>query len=716
MCIAMTARAQGDGKTVVAAQGVDLQRVEVVGTSSTAQVNDLASMRTVVGRQEIERFGDSQIAEVLRRLPGVTVEAPSGRAVEVRLRGLGSGYVRVTINGEAPPAGFSVEGLASSQVERIEIQRSGSADSSGQAIAGTINIVLKSSGTAAEKSIQASASLSGERPAAAVEGMFAQKDGAWRRNLSGSLQRDLTLTTTRSAQRLKDPVSGDESHQGFEQSQHGFSTTASLGAGLQFKNEKAWSWGAEAFLRRRQISGNTTEGRTFDGPGLVPSLIADAADFEFSTTSIQVKGKADRRFDGGGKFESTLALGYNRKRTQAEVDGQDGAGRPAMSQTTDVRSKTTTLSSTGRFTSALGEEDSLAVGWEVEAVSATDRQEQADRILFQGLLGTVSDAYTSNVKSLALYAQDEWTLSNELTGYLGLRWQLVRSETKGDGLANVVLQRAMVGPVARASWKLDRADEPTYSLSVSRSFRLPNTRDLIPRRQIGSVNGPTTPDEQGNASLRPELAWGLDAAHERKLGKAGSASLNLYSRFIDDILLRETAVVDGRWLERKANSGRAIVYGAEVDARVDVRKLVPNGPDVAVTGYLGLNRSRLLDVESGTRRVDLQAPVLLKFGWEHKPVGLPIAVRWGGQFQFMGASRSRRSDVVDGLQGVQRGLDLYAAWKIGNKSSLKLSVTNVLGEEKRSGTEVRLSDSTIFEDRFETNKPMAKVVWRVLLD
>jgi outer membrane receptor for ferrienterochelin and colicins len=59
------------------------------------------------------------------------------------MRGLGNGYTQVLINGERPPPGFSIESLPPEQVERIEVMRGPVAEHSTQAIAGTINIVLR---------------------------------------------------------------------------------------------------------------------------------------------------------------------------------------------------------------------------------------------------------------------------------------------------------------------------------------------------------------------------------------------------------------------------------------------------------------------------------------------------------------------------------------------------------------------------------------------
>ena len=98
----------------------------------------------VFGREELDRNGDSSVGEILKRLPGVTMGGRPGRGGGgVRMRGLGNGYTQMLVNGERPPAGFSLDSLSPDQVERIEIIRGPVAEHSTQAIAGTINIVLR---------------------------------------------------------------------------------------------------------------------------------------------------------------------------------------------------------------------------------------------------------------------------------------------------------------------------------------------------------------------------------------------------------------------------------------------------------------------------------------------------------------------------------------------------------------------------------------------
>ncbi len=82
----------------------DLDAVHVQSERYDARRDDTAS-RIVVDREALQRHGDTDLLEALKRLPGVSVSngAP-GRPGTVSLRGLGAGYTQILLNGQRTPA------------------------------------------------------------------------------------------------------------------------------------------------------------------------------------------------------------------------------------------------------------------------------------------------------------------------------------------------------------------------------------------------------------------------------------------------------------------------------------------------------------------------------------------------------------------------------------------------------------------------------------
>ena len=110
----------GAGRAWCRAPGSRLERVEILGKQpADNELRRRAQIaKQVYGREELDRHGDTNIADVLQRLPGVTMQGN-----QPRMRGLGSGYTLVLINGDPAPPGFALDQLDPAQVERIEVTK-----------------------------------------------------------------------------------------------------------------------------------------------------------------------------------------------------------------------------------------------------------------------------------------------------------------------------------------------------------------------------------------------------------------------------------------------------------------------------------------------------------------------------------------------------------------------------------------------------------------
>ena len=172
---APTEAATKDAKAKRNAAGTDqLKRVEVVGNSSDVEQRRASTAsRIVIGKEDIERYGDSSVSEALKRLPGVTTGGRPGRGGDVRMRGMGGGYTQILLNGERMPPGFSLDNLPPDQVDRIEVMRAPTAEFGARAVAGTINIVLKEA---------LKITVNELRMGTSVEGDQASSNASWARN------------------------------------------------------------------------------------------------------------------------------------------------------------------------------------------------------------------------------------------------------------------------------------------------------------------------------------------------------------------------------------------------------------------------------------------------------------------------------------------------------------------------------------------------------
>src|SRR6185437_13188699 len=178
--------------------------IDVIAAPPQDDRRESTTTRIVVSHDAIVRYGDTSLADVLRRLPGVTVDGVPGRDRAIRLRGLGNGYARVLLNGDPVPPGFSLDSLEPSQIERIEILRAPTADLGAQAIAGTINIVLRNA-TRARRVLKATAGVEAGEPRYALDTDFADRDRAWSWSVAGAARWEKYAYPTLATQRATDP-------------------------------------------------------------------------------------------------------------------------------------------------------------------------------------------------------------------------------------------------------------------------------------------------------------------------------------------------------------------------------------------------------------------------------------------------------------------------------------------------------------------------------
>lgn len=156
----------------------NLPEVVVSATRSEQPITDVLADVTLVDRAEIDHLGAASVADVLERLPGITVNRNGGPAstTNVYLRGAEGRFTAVFIDGvridSQSTGGASWNAIPLSQVDRIEVLRGPAAAIYGSdAMAGVIQIFTREGekgfhpsvrvGMGSNKTYDASASLRG---------------------------------------------------------------------------------------------------------------------------------------------------------------------------------------------------------------------------------------------------------------------------------------------------------------------------------------------------------------------------------------------------------------------------------------------------------------------------------------------------------------------------------------------------------------------------
>ncbi len=641
----------------------DMVRVEVKAATPLQQRRDDNAGRVVVSRDELLRFGDASVADALRRQPGVTVSGG-----QVQLRGLGGGRTQFLLNGEPAPPGFSPDSLAPELIERIEILRSASADSSTQGIAGSINIVLRRSAGRA----RSLATLAGK-----------QAGDGWSPEASFDLSRpgddysgNVTMQAGRSKAALADSVWERTASGERRTAEDNFSSAERIGLAprmnWKFDGGSKLSWQGLLDHVRSRNRGTARETVLWGEPSDFPvSAYSAAARTDVARSDVEASHQAGE----SARVDWKAGLAHNKRNGDYVFTGSSAAGqarwlRHVMSSAADDGA-----SSSGKLRFSGSGGHALAAGWDGSVARRAEWRRQEDASAAGDPLGELDQRYTARVRRMAVYLQDEWSAAPGLDAYLGLRWEGLRTLTDGRGLAGISSRSGVWSPVAHLLWRLPGSRDQ-LRLGLARSYKAPNTRDLVPRRYtINNANSPANPDVQGNPALRPELAWGVDAAYERYFGKESMASIAAYHRRIGDVIQSVLFEDKGKWVATPSNIGGATVQGLELDSRLALR------PGTMARLGLSRNWSHVDSVPAPGNRLGEQVPLTVNAGLDVRfGSGATAGFNWNLQKgRWVHTSASQWSG-----RSAERRLDVYAAWSPRPGLALRATAGNALRPGVRS--------------------------------
>ncbi|HET7548666.1 MAG TPA: TonB-dependent receptor [Usitatibacter sp.] len=650
------------------------EKIEVSRPKDYDERRESTAAKIVVGRDELQRFGDATLEDVLKRLPGVTVSASGG----ISLRGLGNGYTQVLLDGQPLPPGFSIESLSPDMIERIEIFRAPTAEHSTQAVAGTINIVLRKAASHLKRSAKMTAGAAGSRPQAKIDAEISDRVDKLAYTVTASAGRTefdsdaLVEQVGRDARGRVDSII--VTPQGF----HGRFDQASLAPRLEWTlgegHTLAWESFVQAGLSRFIYH---EEAHTSLGPPPVYPVndLAIPTHFTNARTSLAWS----RALAAGARAESKFLYDYSRRHYEAGQQAYDDSGAHILDRNVHSVAVNDNLTWTGKYTAPFVPEHALSFGWDAKSSRRGEDRVQTDVTFDGNPPGLIDESYDARVRQLALYGQDEWDFASRASAYLGLRWEGLDTRSVGNVVTNVENRSSVFSPIVQGLWKLPGTEKDQVRAALARTYRAPTPFEIMPRRYIANNNTATSPDYQGNAELRPEISWGLDVAYEHYFTGGGNVSVSGYARRIDDVIVRELFNQAGVWITRPTNDGQAVSRGIELDAKLPLRTFFPGAPAIQLHGNASRHWSRVEAIPGPDNRLVQQPGFTANAGLDYEAAGLPLSL--GGNLTFTSGGAVRTATTTSVYRSRTRNLDLYALWKIDAKTKLRISGSNLLGDD-----------------------------------
>ena len=654
-----------------------------------------------------QRFEPLTVGDALKRVPSVAFLSDVLESDGVRLRGMDSGYTQILIDGErVPGAGldrsFFVDRIPAELIERVEVVRSASANRSGDAVAGAINIVLRDSLSMDGGYVRLGALNWGDSEYGRWGGTYGLVWGGQvgpGRLLVGANVQDRRNPKEKFSWRYDEPNGTLDNVEAQTDVRDG--TDYSFNAAYSVDVGPGELELSAAFVRTDRFQDEDSLEYADGVMNDAHLAVVNDNDLDIRTDNLALRGRYSFDMLGG---RTRIKLGYAAiDDDQYEFEAESEYLRDANPFPDEDRF---TLDSAqvnieDRETSgALEHERDLANGATLEfgvQWNLKDRDTwiaETPRIRFNVPNAPAPRPAIPAFGAFSPVPGGEGTIEETridpyvmLSGETGaLKWQAgLRYENTETNITDETAPAAdrvtetdygFLLPSVSLRYQLSATDR--LIVSAARTVRRPNFDRLQPA-MLEEEYGDS--DFMGNPTLKPESAWGVDVGFERRLGRRGVFGINAFYRDVTDLIEEvNTGVVGsagpGTFVYTVDNVGDGRVWGVELDLSTPLDFI-----GMETTGVF-LNYSWLdseVDDFMGTRRFNGQSNYVMNAGFTHD---IPT---WGAAF---GATYRKQGDAHDRVLAEEvrtsygADLEVFVEKRVASNVVVRLTGSNLLNASK----------------------------------
>ncbi|PKB13433.1 outer membrane receptor for ferrienterochelin and colicin [Novosphingobium kunmingense] len=665
----------GIGATLpFAAEAAEVEAVEDEQTRSASEIvvqaeigygnrdEDAVEPVLVYDETYFQRFEPLTAGDALKRVPSVTFLSDVIESDGARLRGLEPGYTQILINGDKVPGSqadrsFFLDRIPAELIKQVEIVRSSSARRTGDAVAGSLNIVLRDAFAMDGGYVKAGALFFDDGktkpnggfyyggplgPGRVLGGVNVQ--GRYNPKVKKSLRYAAPNGAFVNREDQSDVRNGTDYAGNLSYAIEGETTRFEI-AGNYVKTERVEDERSQEYNSLTAVNGPVRA--TVPGNLLTDNHNVNAIDQE----SWSVSGKLSKEWSLG---ETKLKAGFARfDEAQDEFENEidfDRSTARLTADTFDRRFRDEELSLELSHEVPLSDGLSLAFGGFAQNKDRDTDLRSNDNPSYPrnrvSISNTIRNAYsvannvpddyvTSAGTSVAIPGglnriaedrRDLFALVEGGTGALlfeaGLRWENTDVSIT-DLAAPATIDTDYNYLLPSASLKLQLGDG-RITASAARTVRRPRLDYLVPAT-LEEEYGDN--DFLGNPALKPESAWGGDLGYEYRLGRTGVIGVNLFYRRVENLIELATVLdASGNPVPGSANSdpadvdtfvlqprnaGTGEVWGVEFDLSASLGAFGLR--NTGVFGNLSLIDSKVADV-FGSRRFNGQSSYVYNFG------------------------------------------------------------------------------------------------------
>ncbi|HEY5973053.1 MAG TPA: TonB-dependent receptor [Pseudoxanthomonas sp.] len=662
-----------------------------------------------------QRFEPNTVGDMLKRVPGVAFVGSDIMEFDgAMMRGMAAGYTQVLINGKkVPGAGddrsFWVDRIPAEMVDHIEILRSTSANRSGDAIAGAINIVLRDAYAFDGSYLRIGANRWFDGEVNPTFGAVTSGEALGGRILAGVNVQDRYRAKIKRSDRFSDPSMEElvsfedqtEVKDGRDYSAN-VSYTADVGETGRFSIDGF-------YVKTDRDVKEVSHEVEFDDKDVIEANVPGFNPIDQKNWGIG----AEYRFDLAGgtiefdldyaKFEDDSAVREESyEYANGEWDASEAEASAVEADDTETSFKVAHKRPAGSAELEFGVDYRKKKRDIVYTNYAWEGEEEGDPVVYEldGTIGSLIEE-TRVDPYIMLSAKSEM-----FSWEAGLRYETTKSDIRYseddevEGGASNDYDELL--PSLHLKWDLTDADR--ISLSLAKSVKRPNFNELTPALLDGEYGDN---DYIGNPQLDPETANGIDLGFEHRLGKHGVIGVNFFYRDVKNLIelvntgewsedaqdtyeeeleefLEENpgSTEDDfefdpeSWLFTSANVGDGKVYGVEFDLSTPLTAFgLPNTGVFLNYSYLS---SKVTDF-IGERRFNDQARSVYNIGFIQD---LPsLAASFGATYRKQGTAFSR---ILAEEVTVEYGddLEVFVEKRFGTTLSVRLSAANLLDASK----------------------------------
>lgn len=702
--------------TAQTAPVTDMGKVEITSgrDNDVQQRRESTASKIVIGREEIEKQGDANIGEVLKRMPGITLDGNPGRGSGIRMRGLSAGYTQILLDGQRVPPGFSIESLTPEMVERIEIYRAPTAETGAQAIAGTINIITREGRRGMPSELKLGSSWQGGYLSPNGSYTTYKEFENWSSNFTFSmyenatpdhsetvLSRQYTSTSTTLARtRINDSSS----------TRDGFNSTGRL----QFKGTPGETLTLMPFVvySRSHNSGtiSLSQTQTVSGTSTASTDTANTSgDGNFGMARLNGQWRKKLSADSAMEWKFNTG-GWDSSSHTYQTPTGGGSVLPSLSQSSTTRDRSISLN--GKYTNVLGGGHQWVSGAEIEVV----RRTQTAQPVYSDGDGNMQ----ARSLKYAIYTQDEKQFTPNWSGHGGLRYEQL-STYGNNGETEATNRIGVFSPLLHALWKPNPEGRDQVRMSLTRSFKAPWMQSLLARYtpsrdDVGSnSNIATNPGSKGNPALRPEVALGLDVAVERYLPDGGVMSAAIFHRRVSNLIRNVTSletisgIATQQYVSIPQNVGNAITQGIELEAKFRLNQMLADAPAVDIRSNISFYESNVLSITGPNNRLDQQPSMTANLGGDYRLSSLPFTV--GGNINMNPGYTTHSSEYQWLYVSQKRVMDVYGLWRVDPNTSWRLTLSNL--SPLSYNTNSLYNSSSLYEDSTTRNRNWTNIQIRL---